>query len=105
MYTPQLNTLCDAYRNINKASLHTDAAGNTGENDSEYAHVTVTWSSTLDGRMTALPTFENVTGTFVEVGLWDDDVFIESLPCQMTDVVDQDISVLIEHQARVTNGS
>ena len=104
MYPPQLNTLCDAYRNIDKASLHTANPGNTGDSDSEYAHVTVTWSSTQDGRMTALPTFPEVTGSFTHVGLWDDDVFIEAVPCQITDVVDQDVSILIEHKARVIDG-
>lgn len=103
MYPPQLNTLCDAFKNIDGASLHTDDPGNDGSNDSGITHVAVSWSSSQNGRMTALPTFEGVTGSFTHVGLWDGDVFIEARPCQMTDIVDQDITILIEHQVRSAN--
>jgi GrpB-like predicted nucleotidyltransferase (UPF0157 family) len=101
MYPPQLNTLCDAYRNVDKASLHIADPGNTGDDDLGVTHADLTWSATQDGRMTALATFAGVTAAEItHVGLWDGAVFIEGRSCQMDDIVDQDIILLIEHRVR-----
>lgn len=100
MYPPQLNLQCQSYQNVDRASLHTADPGNTGASDSGIAHAALAWSSIQDGRMTALATFPNVTGNFTHVGLWDDAVFIEGRPCQMDDIDNQDIILLVEHRVR-----
>lgn len=101
MNQTQLNTLCDAYRNVDGITLHDGETGNTGENDSGITKASLSWGDTVTGSMAATGAFASVPpGDYPYAGLWDGDVFIESVAINL--VVSQTIPVYItvEHHAR-----
>ncbi|MES5383837.1 hypothetical protein ABVN64_30030 [Mycolicibacterium conceptionense] len=100
MIASQLNTLCAAYANVDKMSLHTasglDTSNMLGDKESLSA-----WSAPANGVMTAAATFEEVTGAVRFVRVWDDTVFIEEFPVNAgegVEVVAQDVTVAIQHR-------
>lgn len=101
MNQDQINTLCQAYQNIDKMSLHTADPGNTGANDSGITKVALSWSDPVAGVMSATGTFTEVeSGTYTHAGLWDDTVFIEGVAINL--VVSQTIPVYltVEHHVK-----
>ena len=96
MLPTQLNLACSSFTNIDKVGLHTADPGLDGSNDSGITKQTVTWSTPKAGYMKATVTFPNVTGTFTHVGLWDDTVFIQGRPLNVTIPTAQNLVVLIE---------
>lgn len=100
MIPAQLNTLCAAYGNVDKMSLHTtsgmDASNMLGAKVSLAA-----WSTPTNGVMTSTATFTGVTGSVAFVRVWDDTVFIEEFPVNGgvgIDVVGQNVTVAIQHR-------
>ena len=101
MNQDQLNTLCESYQNIDGMTLHTDDPGNLGSNDSGIDLAALTWSDAVTGVMSATGTFTEVpAGEYPYVGLWDGEVFIESVALNL--VVSQTIPVYVtvEHHAK-----
>ena len=97
MQVTQLNVLCTALTNINKASLHTSDPGNIGDGDSGETKQTLTWSTPARGYMRATVMFSDVpAGTYTHVGLWDDAEFIHARPLNVTIPETQDLGVLVE---------
>ncbi len=95
MYPPQLNTLCAAFQNIDTATLHTADPGLNGDNVSAFSG-SVSWGDPAAGKMLSYVTIADVTGSFTHIGLWDGSVFIVAEPCQIVDIVDQDLLLVIE---------
>lgn len=100
MIPGQLNTLCAAYGNVDKMSLHTASGVDTS--NMLGAKVTLSaWSAPTDGVMTATATFAAVSGSVRFVRVWDDTVFIEEFPVNAgegVDVVSQSVTVAIQHR-------
>jgi hypothetical protein len=105
MLASQLNTVVAALQNIDKVSLHTDDPGNTGANDSGETKQTLSWSTPAGGKMKASATFQDVSGTFTHIGLWDGLVFVESRTLNVTLPTSQDLVVLVEFGVEVRAGS
>lgn len=105
MLATQLNTVVESLQNINQVTLHIGDPGNTGENDSGETPQTLTWSTPTGGWMKATATFTNVQGTFTHIGLWEDDVFIESRTLNVTLPTSQTLIVLVEFGVEVRAGS
>lgn len=102
MNPTQLNTVCSAFQNVDKMSLHEGDPGNTGANDSGETKQTITWSTPEGGFMSAMCTFPDVpAGTYTHVGVWDDTVFITSYELDVTTTTTQDLIILIEHRVEV----
>ena len=101
MNQDQLNTLCEAYQNVDGATLHEDYPGNTGANDSGITKVALSWSDAVTGEMKATATFPTVpAGEYPWAGLWDGTVFIEAVAINL--VVTQTIPfyLTVRHYAR-----
>lgn len=105
MLASQLNTVVAAMANINAVTLHTADPGNTGANDSGETPQSLTWSTPTGGWMKATATFADVEGTFTHIGLWEDDVFIESRTLNVDLPSPQTLIVLVEFGAEVRAGS
>lgn len=105
MLASQLNTVVASLQNINRVTLHTANPGNTGEHDSGTTPQPLTWSTPRGGWMKATASFSTVSGTFTHIGLWDDDVFIEARPLNVTLPSPQTLVVLVEFGVDVRAGS
>lgn len=101
MNQDQLNTLCTAYQNVDKMSLHTGDPGNLGANDSALDHASLSWSDPVNGVMSATGEFEDVpAGTYTHAGLWDDTVFVEAVALNLVVAGTIPVSVTVEHHAK-----
>ncbi len=102
MITAQLNTLCAAYGNVDRLSLHT-ASGTDTSNMIGSKVLLAAWSSPASGVMTSSATFSSVSATVKYVRAWDDTVFIEEFPVAAgggVTVVAQNVTVAIQHRVR-----
>lgn len=98
MIAAQLNALCAAYQNVDRMGLATGEPGPSGaSNDSGIAKATLTWSTPANGVMTATATFDDITGTFTHITLWDGPVFIEAKPRAISLGSATDLAVAVEH--------
>ena len=101
MNQAELNSLTEAYNNVDGMTLHTDDPGNTGANDAGLGTESLTWSSAIGGVMSATASFTDVpAGTYPYAGLWDDDVFIEGVPLTLVVVDPIPVHVTVEHHAK-----
>lgn len=102
MIASQLNTLCAAYGNVDKMSLHTASGVDTSNMLGSKVSLSA-WSTPTNGVMTASATFGAVSGEVAYVRVWDDTVFIEEFPVNAgegVEVVDQDVTVAIQHRVK-----
>lgn len=102
MIASQLNTLCAAYGNVDKASLHTASGVDTSNMLGAKASLSA-WSTPTNGVMTATVTFGAVSGSVAYVRVWDDTVFVEEFPVNAgagVDVVAQDVTLAIQHRVK-----
>lgn len=100
MIATQLNTLCAAYGNVDKMSLHTTSGVDTSNMLGAKLSLSA-WSTPTNGVMTASATFPAVSGEVRFVRVWDDTVFIEEFPVNAgegVEVVAQDVTVAIQHR-------
>lgn len=103
MIAAQLNTLCAAYGNVDRLSLHT-ASGTTTANMIGSKALLSLWSTPTGGVMTSSATFPSVSGDVKYVRAWDDTVFIEEFPINAGEgvtVVAQNVTVAVQHRVRV----
>lgn len=101
MLASQRNIVCAALQNIDTISLHTDDPGNTGDNESDFARETLTWSTPSGGGMKATATFDNVDGIFTHIGLWEGETFIHSRILNVNLPSPQTLKVLVEFGVEV----
>jgi hypothetical protein len=98
----QLNTLCETLQSITQISLHDGEPGYLGDNETEVDRQEPSWSTPAGGAMKALVTFEEVSGTFTHVGMWDaDDNFVHSRILNVELPTPQDLKVLVEFSVGV----
>ena len=102
MNQDQLNTLCEAYGNVDGVTLHTDNPGNTGDYDSGIAKETLTWGTPITGVMSATAAFDAVpAGDYPYAGVWAGAVFIEAVPINLVTTETIPFYLTIEHHAKV----
>lgn len=98
------NSLCQSFTtNVDKMSLHLDDPGTDGSNDSTVPHEAVTWSSPTDGVSTATVEYDDLTGDYTHIGLWDDTTFRQGIPCEIHYVTAADVTVTLTHEVDTTN--
>jgi len=97
MLVDQLNLAADSFKNVDRISLHTADPGTTGANEAAGGtRQTVTWSSAVNGVITAQVTFSSVSGTFTHIGLWDNPTFVQGRPLNVTLPSAQNLIVEVE---------
>jgi hypothetical protein len=92
-------SLCEAYTDrVDSVSLHTGNPGTTGADDSAVPHEDLSaWSEPDDGLSTASASFDDLTGEYSWIGLWDGDTFVQGIPCTINYTAATDIVILVTH--------
>lgn len=84
--------------NVDHLSLHTASPGADGANDSGISHAVLSWSAPAAGITMATGRFDNVTGVYLYVGLWNGATFRQGLPCKISYTAPANLAVLITHE-------
>lgn len=102
MNQEQLNSLCEAYQNVDGMTLHDGDPGNLGDNDSGITKVGLSWGGAVGGVMSATGSFPAVPpGEYPFAGLWDGTVFIEGVEVNLVVSDTIPVDVTVEHHAQV----
>lgn len=97
------NLLCQAFTgSVDSISLHTDDPGTTGANDSAVPHEALAWTSPDDGSASATVLYEDLTGEFTHVGLWDGATFRMGIKCPIKLTAPADVVIMVTHTDGVT---
>jgi hypothetical protein len=96
MLVDQLNLAANSFKNVNRMSLHTADPGSTGASQSNVTRQPISWSSAVNGVITAQVTFPDVSGTFTHIGLWENTAFVQGRPLNVTLPSAQNLIVEVE---------
>ncbi len=91
--------LCEDFTGrVDTMTLHTDAPGTTGTNDSGVTPESLTWSEPEDGVSSATAVFENLAGDYPWIGLWDGATFRMGLRVNISNAAARDVAIMVTHE-------